>query len=134
MPSIIIQNSVGEIGKALDFISAFCEEHALRDDIVTALSVPADELLSNTISYGYSIHRDAAIQIDLELQSDKVSISIEDDADAFDPISHELPDTIPKPNPTLGGFGLHLVRHLTDGAFYRRENGKNIIHFYKAIA
>lgn len=133
MPTIVIQNSVGEIGRALDFISAFCAEHKLRDDVITALSVPADELLSNTISYGYSTKRNADIQIALELDPSKVSVSIEDDADAFDPISHSLPDKIPKATPTLGGFGLHLVKHLTDGVAYRRENGKNIISYYKSL-
>lgn len=133
MAAITIENNVSDIGRALDFIEEFCRKNGLEESMLTALSIPTDELLSNTIAYGYDGPSQGRIEISLSIADSAVTVCIKDDAEPFDPTEAENPKDPPGMEPPYGGFGLHLVRHLTDKLSYVREAGRNITTFYKLL-
>jgi len=133
---LTIQNSAEGIGRALRWVEAFCERHALGNQVVSGLCVPLDELLRNTISYGYACDGPHRIDIALELEETRITVSITDDARPFDPTD---PNAAPSAGrgletpATSGGLGLHFVRHLADGLTYVREDGHNKTTVMKSI-
>ncbi len=129
---LTIQNSADEIGRALRCVEAFCKQHALGNQVVSGLCVPLDELLSNTISYGYACDGPHTIEIVLALEDTRISVSITDDARPFDPTDPSAADERETPA-TAGGLGLHFVRHLADGLTYLREDGHNKTTVMKSI-
>ena len=133
---LTILNSAEEIGRELRCVEAFCEQHALGDRVVSGLCVPLDELLSNTISYGYEHDEPHAIDIALQLEESWVSVCITDDARPFDPTDPNavrVRDTSSAAGLPAGGLGLHFVRHLADGLTYVREDGRNKTTVMKSI-
>lgn len=129
---LTIQNSAEGIGRALRWVEAFCERHALGNQVVSGLCVPLDELLRNTISYGYACDGPHRIDIALELEDTRISVSIIDDARPFDPTDPNAASDLETPA-TAGGLGLHFVRHLADGLTYVREDGHNKTTIMKSI-
>lgn len=85
------------------------------DDVVYA----ANELISNTITYGYG-NQAGPIWIDIWQEGDTLYVSIRDTAPVFDPLSMPLPrNLIKRGQQRIGGLGLFLTRHLLDDLQHR---------------
>ncbi len=64
---IVIGNSIAEMAKVADLVDRFGAEHAIPQRAVDNLNVCLDELLNNTISYGYSDQKAHEITVELSL-------------------------------------------------------------------
>ena len=94
--------------------------------LLPKLDLVLDELLTNTISYGYADEAEHWITIRLSWQPDKLTVELEDDARPFNPLERATPDlNVPLEERSIGGLGIHLVRHMTDRAEYQYSHGKN---------
>ncbi len=122
---ITIANRVAEIARVLDLIENFAESHGVASSVLTAVAVSVDELLSNTIRYGYRERKGGRITIALRVESDKLCARIEDDGNRFDPCL-AAPTSPPSPRAFVGGYGLALVRALVDELAYSRDGALNI--------
>ena len=86
-----LANDVPEIPVAAVKITSFCEENGLAPEIVFDTNLVIDELLTNTISYGYDDDREHRIDLVLRLEGDMLVVEITDDGRPFDP--SQMPDT-----------------------------------------
>lgn len=85
------------------------------DDVVYA----ANELIANTITYGYHDHS-GPIWIDVWSEDKALYVRIRDAAPAFNPLNVPLPrNLIGRGQQRAGGLGLFLSRHLLDDLYYR---------------
>ena len=117
-------------------IDAFCEARNLPPQIAYAVNLSVDEILTNTISYGYDdddgAHR---IALTLRLEDGTLVVVIVDDGRAFDSSLTQDPDTeSPLEERALGGLGLFLVQQMMDGVDYRRQDDRNVITLTKSTA
>jgi anti-sigma regulatory factor (Ser/Thr protein kinase) len=88
----------------------------------------AEEVLANTISYGYRDDETHRIEIELSFSEGRIRMEFRDDAVPFDPLSvPEVDLDAPTEERGIGGLGIHLVKALTDEASYRREGDVNIL-------
>ena len=78
-------NDLRAIAGAAEKIDAFCAEHGLREEISFEVNLAVDELLTNTISYGYHDDGEHRIDLSLRLQGGTLIVEIADDGRAFDP-------------------------------------------------
>ncbi len=133
-----IANDLGQLPVVRESVDAFGERNDLPSDIVFAVKLAIEELVTNTISYGYA---DAAarriarmIEVRLDLRGDRLRVSIVDGAMPFDPTSAREPDTkaalMDRP---IGGLGIHLARNLMDDIDYRRDGERNRITLTKNL-
>ena len=83
-----------------------------------------DEVLTNTISYGYEAALDRQIEVTVGRDGAALSIEVRDDARAFNPLE---PPSRPGEHPHSGGWGLQLVRSLADAIHYARRDGYNVL-------
>ena len=93
-----------------------------------------EELVTNTIKYGYDDA--AAHEIDLHIGFDegRLVIEVRDDGHAFNPLEQAAPDTtLPAEQRDIGGLGIHLVRQMTDSVIYERCDGCNVVRAEKAF-
>jgi anti-sigma regulatory factor (Ser/Thr protein kinase) len=91
-----------------------------------AVMLVVEELVTNTIKYGYDDREEHRIRLTLEL-STPVSLCIEDDGHAFDPLTQAPAvalDAAVEERP-IGGLGLHMVRAETASMRYRRIQDTN---------
>jgi len=92
------------------------------------LNLAIDELLTNTISYGYPDAREAEINVRLRHTGDRLEVRLADDGIPFDPLTLPDPDTTSDLDQrAVGGLGVHLVRTLMDGVTYERDHHQNIV-------
>ena len=125
-------NDLRAVAGAAEKIDAFCAEHGLREEISFEVNLAVDELLTNTISYGYHDDGEHRIDLSLRLQGGTLIVEIADDGRAFDPLQAPEPDLgAPLEKRNVGGLGIYLVRKTMDGVAYRREGGRNVVTLTK---
>lgn len=130
-----IRNDVHEIAGVADRVDEFCEARGIGPKTAYAVNVSIDEVLTNTIDYGYDDDRAHRIEIALRKEADKLVVVIEDDSREFDPSGPppEVDFDATLEERTVGGLGLFLVHELMDNLDYSRADGRNFITLTKSI-
>jgi anti-sigma regulatory factor (Ser/Thr protein kinase) len=102
------------------------------DDLVHDLSLVSEEVLVNIVHYGYEGGEgqgDREIRIWLRAGEDrKVHLEVRDDARPFDPLLVEERDP---DDERLGGWGIPMLKTLTDHVEYAREGGENVLRMIR---
>jgi sigma-B regulation protein RsbU (phosphoserine phosphatase) len=123
---IKLNNKVSELERFNQILTEFCQRHDLTSKVIHDLNLALEEILTNIISYGYTDNRDHEIRVSLSVQPGEVKAEVEDDGRPFNPLEVPEPNTAkPLEERTIGGLGIHLVRKLTDGLEYQRQEEKN---------
>lgn len=93
----------------------FASQCDLPKSLKNKINIVFDELLTNTISYGYTNSKQHAINVNIEITSNLLTITIADDGVPFDPFKVDAPDTtLGIDERDIGGLGIHLVRNIMD--------------------
>jgi sigma-B regulation protein RsbU (phosphoserine phosphatase) len=119
---------LAQIRKVNDSVESFCGEAGLPASIAQKLGIILDELLNNTISYGFNDEVEHEIQIHIEYADERVVVKVSDDGVPFNPFDQIGPDTtLSVEERELGGLGILLVKEMTDSQAYQRQSNRNII-------
>ena len=87
----------GEVSRVSAAFGEFADAHALPAPMRRSVTVALDELLSNTIAYGFTRPGDGEVTVDVELRADRLCVTLTDDGAPFDPLSMTPPPTPPTP-------------------------------------
>jgi serine/threonine-protein kinase RsbW len=132
--STSMTNDLAELAQLPPRLEAFAEQAELPPDVAMHIDIVLDELLVNTISYGYPDGRAGTIRLSMRVDDDVV-IEIEDDGDAFDPLSAPPPDLeAALEDRQVGGLGVHFVRTMMDSVAYQRIGGHNRLTLTKQLS
>jgi anti-sigma regulatory factor (Ser/Thr protein kinase)/class 3 adenylate cyclase len=127
-------NDLAEIGRIGIDVEKFCADRELGGDIAHAINLSLDELLTNTISYGYDDEAEHLIDIAISVNRDRLTVTIRDDARPFDPTEAAAPDLDAGIDERpIGGLGIHLVRAMMDRVEYRYIQGHNELTLTKLL-
>lgn len=136
---LTIEPDRAEVARANAAFTAFAEANAVPAAIRRSLNVALDELLQNTIAHGFA-GRPAggggggAVTIAVELLPDRLTVTLTDDGQPFNPLVTAAPDTArPVEERPVGGLGIHLVRQLMDEVQYHRRGGRNVVVLVKRL-
>jgi serine/threonine-protein kinase RsbW len=113
--------------KNLSAIRRFVEDNARAQgagqECVADLIQAVDEAATNVIMYGYQ-GAPGPLELEAAREGDQLLIILRDQAPPFDPTTVPPPDlTTPLHERRIGGFGVHLMRALTDSLTYRALPG-----------
>lgn len=129
---ISLANDLDEIAVVGTRIDEFCESHDLPPQVAYAVNLSVDELLNNTISYGYADDEPHTIELTLRVDAGAVVVQIVDDGREFESSGVPEPDTdAALEDRTVGGLGLFIVHQMMDSVEFRRENGRNVVTIAK---
>lgn len=132
--SFRLQSKLSELDRIAAIIHRFGEEHELPEKVVFALNLALDELITNSIKYGYKEDGEHTIAINLSYVPGEIILLIEDDGGPFNPLEASRPDIqCPIEEREVGGLGLHLLRNLMDEIDYERRHGKNLVRIRKTF-
>lgn len=116
----------------------FADAHALPAHVRRSVSIALDELLHNTVAYGFAGRERGEVTVEVTLRTDRVSVTLTDDGTAFDPFgmaTPAAPDTaLPVDERPVGGLGIHLVRQMMDEISYSRRADRNVVVLAKRLA
>ncbi len=130
--TLSLANDLEEIAVVGARIDEFCESHDIPPQVAYAVNVSVDELLNNTISYGYADDEPHTIELSLRLDAGAVVVRIVDDGQEFESSGVPAPDTeAALEDRPLGGLGLFIVHQMMDSVEFRREDGRNIVTLVK---
>jgi sigma-B regulation protein RsbU (phosphoserine phosphatase) len=128
----LITNDLGKMPGFMDAFEVFAEQAGLSLTVQSQVSMVFDELLNNTISYGYQDDDEHTIDIKVDVYPSYLSVVIRDDGVPFNPFSLEDPDTtLSIEEREIGGLGVHLVRNVMDDVSYERKVNQNVLTLIK---
>jgi serine/threonine-protein kinase RsbW len=129
-----IGNKIAEMKKVAESVNKFGVDHALPKSILNDLNVALDEILNNTINYGYVDDERHEIVVSLSLLRGELVAEVRDDGVPFNPLGAPTPDLSGgRHERGLGGIGVHLVRSLMDEIEYVRSDGSNRLRMKKRV-
>lgn len=125
-----VQPQLPEIRRCAEAVDDYLSARAISRDVIFQIDLALDELLSNTIQWGYGNKSgaDNEIRINIEVIDQSIFISVEDNASAFNPLDMPDPDVDASlQDRPIGGLGIYFVRQVMDEVLYERKNNKNIL-------
>ena len=132
---LTLVNRSSELQRLASELERFAQNHRIPEPDIHAFSLSLDELVTNTIAYGYDDQGPHEIRVRLTLANGRLSAEVEDDGRPFNPLTAPQPDlTSAVEDRPVGGLGIHLVRSLMDHVDYRRESGKNHLMMRKQLS
>ena len=127
-----IANRLSEVERLATAIETFGVAHGLDENVVYAFNLALDEVLTNTISYGYDGVGEHDIRVRLRVHAGVVQAQVEDDGRPFNPLNVPRPNLdAPIEERPIGGLGLHIVRAMMDEVEYRHDGAHNILTLRK---
>lgn len=131
---IRLLNQLSELERAGQAVESFALAHGLPDQVLQAVTLGVDEVVTNIISYAYDDQAEHQIMLRLALHDGELTAEVEDDGRPFNPLETPPPD-LDKPieERPIGGLGIHLLKKLMDSVIYRREEGRNLLIMRKAV-
>jgi anti-sigma regulatory factor (Ser/Thr protein kinase) len=133
---LTLNNRLQEIPPLAEVVADFLDGMGVEQATTLRINLCLDELLTNTIQYGYSDGQPHEISVELLVEHGELHIEIIDDAQPFDPLQESPPPDLHSPleERPIGGLGLHLVRQLTDSQHYERDpQGRNRLRLIKQL-
>jgi anti-sigma regulatory factor (Ser/Thr protein kinase) len=112
----------------------FAHNHGLPDGVRRSVNVALDELLANDISYGMAGRENGSLMVEVELDQERITVTITDNGPEFDPFRQASPDTtLSVEDRPIGGLGIFLVQKLMDEVAYERRDGNNVVKLVKRL-
>src|SRR5262245_46889968 len=74
-----IANAMDDLRKVVAFVEAYGRDHGLPVPAINKLNLCLDEILSNTIKYGYDAPAGSVISVSLSIDGPYLAAVIEDD-------------------------------------------------------
>lgn len=133
---LILNNNLEELPRLAEELENFGVKNKLTTKLILALNLALEEAFSNIILHNYqSCDQDKKVEIQCSIANSKLTISIKDEGQPFDPLSMKEVDTSQSlKQRQIGGLGIHIIRQIMDQVEYRRENNQNILTLTKIIA
>lgn len=126
--------------ESLNDFREFLKKHCagipgVTDEVLYDMQLAVDEACTNIITHGYAGMDPGSIILDLEMDPDKLTISLTDFGHSFEPGNAPMPDVeAPIEERELGGFGLFFIQQSVDQMDYRVTEDGNTMILTKYIA
>ncbi|MCP4375907.1 MAG: ATP-binding protein [bacterium] len=133
--NLTLNNRLDQIPPLAEKIAAYLGSEGVPPEFIMTTNLCLDELLTNTIEYGYRDNEAHEINIDMKLENGELNIEIVDDAAPFDPTSDaSTPDIYASiEERPIGGLGIFLVTHFSDSIQYNRQQNHNRLTLKKRL-
>lgn len=123
-----IANRLAELDGLAARLRTYCLAAGMTEDDAAEVRLVIEEAVTNTIRHGYRDGNPHEIILRAAVDGGRLTLEIEDDGAAFDPLARTLPDlTLPVEEKPVGGLGILLVRTLMDSVEYQRVGNRNLL-------
>ena len=124
--SINLKNNLSTLPEGLREVISYLKDEKVAPHDINRTELVLEELLSNTIKYGYRDNQEHLIHLHITVWPQKLDITIRDDASPFDPRTETNTNTnAPLETRKIGGLGLLLVNKFTDDIDYHATPTSN---------
>jgi anti-sigma regulatory factor (Ser/Thr protein kinase) len=132
---IEIAGDTAEIPRLAARVDSFCAMHDLDEATARAVNLSLDELITNTMTYGFDSVAEAHIEVALSLEKTTLTVRLTDAGKEFDPTTAPEPDIDADiDDRPIGGLGVYFARQMMDSIAYQRRDGQNVVTLVKTAA
>jgi anti-sigma regulatory factor (Ser/Thr protein kinase) len=125
-----LKNQLSDLALLAERMRIALADLGLTERELFSIDLVCDELITNTIKYGYLDGAEHEIEVNLFVRPTEIVVELEDDGQPFNPLNSEAPNTnLALQERVEGGLGIHLLRKMMDRCEYRRADGKNCVTF-----
>lgn len=126
---IRLDNRLDELGRLHAFFEEIGERANWPDRLKFDMTLSCEELLTNTINYGFPQGGRHVITLSVQSFPAQVEVRLEDGGVPFNPLEFGEPDvSLDLEQRSVGGLGIFFVRRLMNEMIYERtETGNRII-------
>jgi len=129
-----VTNEAARLPELMRFLKEFWSSAALPAAQALPFDLALEEVFMNTVMHG-SPAGTARVEVSLVLAGDRLTMTVEDDGPAFDPLSLPPPDiTSSVEQRPVGGLGVFLTRQMMDEVSYQRVDARNRLSMSRRIA
>jgi serine/threonine-protein kinase RsbW len=131
---LAVADRLSEIPRIADLVGSFCAARGIPSAVSYDINLALEELLTNTISYGFDDGPGHVIEVRIRREAADVVVEVIDNARPFDPFKAPVPnlDASIDDRP-IGGLGVYLVKTVMDDVQYRRADGRNHVTLRKRL-
>jgi sigma-B regulation protein RsbU (phosphoserine phosphatase) len=131
---ISLVNDVQEVPALAIFVGSICEDMHFNELTTAGVNLAIEEAVVNVMNYAYPEGTRANILLEVFADEEDIRFELRDDGRPFDPTASEEIDaeSIAR-SQTVGGLGIHLMRHYMDSIAYERKNDQNVLTMTKHI-
>ena len=119
-------NKPEELIKLKEWLNRICDSHEISDKTRFSLELVLEEAVTNVFNYAFDKTEEHQFSLELNLTESVISIILQDNGIAFNPIQHQEPlqaNSIEDAN--IGGMGIHLIKSYSKLVDYFRKEGTN---------
>ena len=126
---------LSELTRIRDELDQYLRDSSLPDSVRNTLLVVTEEVLANIVHYGGCDEASDPIEVKVEWENEVIHMEFIDSGKYFNPLEEAGRATAGQliDNRETGGFGVHLVRELTNHQEYTRKAGRNHFRITKHI-
>jgi sigma-B regulation protein RsbU (phosphoserine phosphatase) len=105
------------------------------DELTTAgVNLAIEEAVVNVMNYAYPAGIRSNILLEVVAEGDEVTFILRDNGVPFDPTTApEVDVSLPAEERSVGGLGIHLMRHYMDAISYERVDNQNVLTMKKKL-
>ncbi|MDR8392763.1 ATP-binding protein [Aliifodinibius sp. S!AR15-10] len=126
--SLTLSSDFDEIQRVESFVDELQDWISFDDEIYGNVMLALSEAVTNAIVHGNKQDSDKKVHIKASQNNQKLTISIKDEGEGFDPSS--LPDPLQDENLLKeGGRGVYLIEQFADEVTYSEDGTKITVRF-----
>ncbi|MCQ2084798.1 MAG: SpoIIE family protein phosphatase [archaeon] len=132
--TITVDGDSDNLDEVLDFMSESLEEDGCPMKLLMKMQVAAEEIFVNICDHGYN-GKPGTVRFYCRYLNGEMKLVFEDDARPFNPLAtgeKDIDEDVT--NWTVGGFGIHMVKNLSDSMSYKRIGGTNVTTLWRSSA
>lgn len=115
-----------------DFVSDHAESHGFSPNHIADIRLAVDEACTNIIKHAYKNDASKELNIQIEVDEQKLIVTIMDKGEGFDVRTYQKPNIRKQiKEKRRGGMGVHLMLQLMDEVTYQVKNDQNILSMCK---
>ncbi len=116
--------------KFAEFIEDVFDECRIAAKTKRQMLVCFDEIFSNAMKYSDAV----TYKVMCGVHKNTAFIQMSDNGTPYNPLEQETPDvTKPRESYSKGGYGLVIIKRMTDKQVYNYQNNRNILTLYKEV-
>ena len=119
-------NKPEELIKLKEWLRDICAVQGISDKTCFFMELVLEEAVTNVFNYAFDKSEEHKFMVKLDLTDSDISITIQDDGIAFDPLQQQEPVQANSiEDAQIGGMGIHLIRSYSKLVDYYRKEGTN---------
>jgi len=127
-----VKASTDKLAEVRKFVAENAKKHHYSGKDIADVRLAVDEAFTNIIKHAYNYDSDRNVEIELEIDDDKICVSLFDTGKSFDSSSYRFPDVKEQiRQKKRGGMGVYLINKLMDEVEYLKDGDINEIKMCK---